>query len=183
VFLTNLDEYEARAILRSEGGWTEGLQAGRGYEGQPKWTKEIDGVDHEVRMHPTPTRTNWNIKAGMNAYEGPVSRYGVELVPGGLRSLPKDWKPGEPLPPETQAIFDMDNALRKIFGDQPKPMPGWGLHYLDPFGYAYVNEKGFLVGVAHDEGHTYGKYHPELGPEPWRQSPYQPGYWREHDDE
>jgi len=182
VYLTNLDEYEVRSILRTEGGWVEGAQTAPGYRGQPKWTKTIDGNNHEIRMHPTATRTNPNIREGMAAHEGAVSRYGVEVVPGGMRRLPQDWKPGDPIPAEVQPLYDVDNRLRGLYGDQPNPMPRWGLHYVDPFGYTYVNERGSLVGVASEHGHAFGKSHPGLGDEPWTQSPYQPEFHRLNPD-
>jgi hypothetical protein len=39
-------------------------------------------------------------------------------------------------------------------------MLGWGLHYLDPFGFAYTDEAGNLVGVASEHGHMFGYNRP-----------------------
>ncbi|GEM_PF-4736416 len=73
----------------------------------------------------------------------------------------------------------MDQKLRQLYGDQPEPMKGgWGLHYVDPFGFVYVDEIGDLVGVTSEHGHILGKNHPWLGSEPWEQSPYRPEFWR-----
>jgi hypothetical protein len=113
----------------------------------------------------------------MGAYEGPVSRYGVELVPGGRRILPKDFDPAGPIPDNLKPLYDMDAKLRKVYSDQSNPMLGWGLHYLDPFGFAYTDEAGNRVGVASEHGHMFGKNHPWLGADPWLQSPYHPGYY------
>jgi hypothetical protein len=145
-------------------GWGKTLQNDPRYKHDPLWWKEIDGLRHEVRMHPNPTRNNEYVKPGMMSYEGGVSRYGVQMVPTPPNVPAPKPTPGTPLDPRTQAIYDMDDTFCKYFGDQPKPMPNWGLHYLDPYGYAYVDDNGKLVGVATNDGHVLAKDHPWL---PW----------------
>jgi hypothetical protein len=103
-------------------------------------------------MHPHATRDNPYVTLAMSSYHGGVSRYGVELVPGGQRKL---------LGSGWQEIVDMDDELRLIYGDQP-PSPS-GLHYMDAFGYAYVDDLGYLIGVATEAGHMLVKGHPWLG--------------------
>jgi hypothetical protein len=157
--LSQLDEAAIDRHLLPK-GWQKGEQTGKGYEGQPKWVNTIDDVVHEIRLHPTATRHNQNIGRDKAAYHGPVSRYGIQVVP--LEKMARRPVPGEILGLDTQAIYEMDAMLRLEYGDQPNVMPVWGLHYVDPFGFAYVDEIGHIVGVASDNGHMLGKNHPWL---------------------
>jgi hypothetical protein len=159
--LTGLSEADIDSVLL-RGGWQKGQQTGGFNAGEPLWWKVVDGVRHEVRLHPHAS-TNPNLPASAAAKHGGVSRYGIQLVEVELDASGRAPDPGSP---KLRQVYKMDEALRLKYGDAPTTMPRYGFHYLDPYGYAYVDEAGVLTPVAANASHFPIKGHPWVPSDP-----------------